>query len=204
MARPRSDIAPRIVAAARQRFLSDGVDGASLRGIAADAGTSIGMVYYYFPTKDELFFAVVEELYQKLLGDIELAIVPDVAVRERLERLYARVARLTEDELLVARLVFREALTSGARFARLHERFQAGHIPMIARLVADGYANHTFDPSLHPMVTMLSAAGLAVVPQIIRRALAERLPFPDAPAGEELSRLLVRVLLQGTGEPTTK
>ena len=31
MARPRSDIAPRILHAARERFLAEGVDGASLR-----------------------------------------------------------------------------------------------------------------------------------------------------------------------------
>src|SRR5258706_13859163 len=110
MARPRSDIEPRILAAARARFLSDGVDGASLRSIASDAGTSIGMVYYYFPSKDELFFGVVEQLYQKLLADIETAILPDVPVHSRVERLYARVAQLTDEELLVARLIMREAL----------------------------------------------------------------------------------------------
>jgi AcrR family transcriptional regulator len=199
MARPKSDIEPRILAAARARFLNDGVDGASLRGIAGDAGTSIGMVYYYFPTKDELFFAVVEELYGKLLQDIEAAIGPDVPVRERVERLYARVARLTEEELLVMRLVLREALTSNTRFARLRERFQAGHVPLIARLIADGYAGGAFDRGLHPMVAMLSLAGLAAVPQLIRRVLDGRLPFPDAPAGEELSKLLVGVLFSGTG-----
>lgn len=204
MARPRSDIEPRIVTAARTRFLESGVDGASLRGIAADAGTSIGMVYYYFPTKDDLFFAVVEELYQRLLQDIERAVSPDVAVVERLERLFARVARLTEDELLVIRLVFREALSSSERFSRLRERFQSGHIPLIARLVGDGYATQTFDRNLHPMVAMLSVAGLAVVPQMIRRALDGHLPFPDAPAGEQLSKLLVEVLLRGTGAPPTK
>lgn len=204
MARPKSDIEPRILAAARARFLSDGVDGASLRGIASDAGTSIGMVYYYFATKDELFFGVVEELYKKLLHDIELAIAPDVPVRARLERLYARVAQLTDDELLVMRLVVREALTSSTRFARLRERFQTGHVPLIARLVADGYASGAFDRSLHPMVAMLSVAGLAVVPQLIRRALDGRLPFPDAPAGEQLSKLLVGVLFSGTGNPPAK
>src|SRR5215203_5937500 len=152
MARPKSDIEPRILAAARARFLSDGVDGASLRGIASDAGTSIGMVYYYFATKDELFFGVVEQLYEKLLQDIEQAILPDVPVRDRVERLYLRVARLSDDELLVLRLIVREALTSNTRFARLRERFQSGHIPLIARLVADGFAGGAFDRQLHPMV----------------------------------------------------
>jgi AcrR family transcriptional regulator len=202
MARPKSDIEPRILAAARARFLRDGVDGASLRGIASDAGTSIGMVYYYFATKDELFFGVVEELYERLLKDIEVAIAPDVPVRERVERLYARVARLSEEELLVMRLVLREALTSNTRFARLRERFQAGHVPLIARLIADGYASGAFDRALHPMVAMLSLAGLVAVPQLIRRVLDGRLPFPNAPAGEDLSKLLVGVLFSGTGSRT--
>ena len=71
MARPRSDIGPRIVHAARRRFLVEGVDGASLRAIAHDARTSIGMIYYYFPTKDDLFLAVVEEMYVTVLADMK-------------------------------------------------------------------------------------------------------------------------------------
>lgn len=201
MARPKSDIQPRILHAARDRFLSDGVDGASLRGIASDAKTSIGMVYYYYPTKDELFFGVVEELYQQLLADIESAIAPDLPVRERVERLYRRVARLSDDELLMARLVLREALTSNSRYLRLRERFQAGHIPLIARMIADGYASGAFDPQLHPMVAMFCVAGVGVLPQMMRRALDDVLPFAGAPAGEDLAKLLVSVLFSGTGAP---
>ena len=192
------------MAAARARFLNDGVDGASLRGIASDAGTSIGMVYYYFPTKDDLFFAVVEELYKRLLGDVEQAITPDVPVRERVERLYLRVARVTEEELLVLRLVVREALTSSERFARLRQRFQSGHVPMIARLVADGFADGVFDRNLHPMVAMLAVAGMGVAPQLLRRALDSILPFPGAPAGEELARALVGALFNGAGARAQK
>lgn len=198
MPRPRSDIAPRILKAARARFSSDGVDGASLRSIASDAGTSIGMVYYYYASKDELFFGVVEELYEKLLKDIELAIAPDVPVRERVQRLYGRIARLSDEELLMLRLVAREMLTSSARFERLRDRFRAGHIALIARLISDGYAGGAFDPSLHPMVAMLSVAGMGVVPQLIRRVLEGHLPFPGAPSGQELSQLLVGVLFSGT------
>jgi TetR/AcrR family transcriptional regulator of autoinduction and epiphytic fitness len=204
MARPKSDIQPRILSAARARFLADGVDGASLRGIANDAGTSIGMVYYYYPSKDELFFGVVEVLYRQLLGDVEAAIAPDVPVQRRVERLYARIARLSEDELLMARLVLREALTSNTRFMRLRERFKTGHIALIARLISDGYQGGVFDPKLHPMVAMFCVAGVGVLPQIIRRALDGALPFANAPAGEELSKLLVSVLFSGVGAPAAK
>ncbi|HVY30016.1 MAG TPA: TetR/AcrR family transcriptional regulator [Polyangiaceae bacterium] len=199
MARPKSDIEPRILAAARTRFLRDGVDGASLRGIASDAGTSIGMVYYYFPTKDELFFGVVEELYVRLLADIEHAIAPSFGVRERVERLYLRIAAISDEELMVLRLVVREALTSNERFKRLRERFKTGHVPLIARLVADGYASGVFDPNLHPMLAMLSIAGVGIIPQLMRRVFDGMLPFESAPAGEELAKALVGVLFSGTG-----
>src|SRR6185503_10603877 len=104
MPRPRSDIEPRILKAARARFLSDGVDGASLRTIARDAGTSIGMVYYYFPTKDDLFFAVVEEVYAKLLADMTLALEPNAPVEERMRRFYARVGAVSDAELATVQL----------------------------------------------------------------------------------------------------
>ncbi|MFZ5897531.1 MAG: TetR/AcrR family transcriptional regulator [Myxococcota bacterium] len=200
MPRPRSDIQPRILQAAKARFLAEGVDGASLRSIASDAETSIGMIYYYFPTKDDLFFAVVEEVYEAILRDLEAAIAPDVPVEARIERLCQRVARISETELSVMQLVAREALTSSARLERLVQRFMRGHVPLIAKLVGDGVMAGTFNPRLHPIVVMLSLAGISVVPQIIRRVIGSRLPLPllqTAPQGEELAHELVRVLFHG-------
>jgi hypothetical protein len=77
MPRPRSDISERVLHAAARRFLEDGVDGAAMRAIARDAGTSVGMVTYYFPTKDALFAAVVEHAYKGLLDDLGAALAPD-------------------------------------------------------------------------------------------------------------------------------
>src|SRR6187455_1978641 len=112
MARPRTDIRPRILLAARERFRESGVDGASLRAIARDAKTSIGMIYYYFPTKDDLFFAVVEESYEKILADIEQVLSSAGTAEERLVRLSERIAEATDYEIETVRLVLREALQS--------------------------------------------------------------------------------------------
>ena len=133
MPRPRSDIEPRIVHAARERFLKEGVDGASLRMIARDAGTSIGMIYYYFPTKDELFLAVVEEVYAALIESLEAALRPDVPVPDRIERMYARFASMSSEEFEVLLLVVREALISSTRLGRLLERTQLRHVTMIIK-----------------------------------------------------------------------
>lgn len=197
MARPRTDIAPRIVHAARERFLREGVDGASLRRIARDAKTSIGMVYYYFPSKDDLFFAVVEELYVALLADLEIALAADAPVPTRVQRLYERLGRLSPEELLMVRLVLREALTSTSRLDRLIARFLRGHVPLLLRLVQDGTADGTFGPQHSPLTVAISLISLAGPAQLVRRVIEGRLPFVEAPRGGALSQELVDVLLNG-------
>lgn len=47
----------RIVDAARERFMRDGYERATVRAIAADAGVDVAMVYYFFGNKEGLFAA---------------------------------------------------------------------------------------------------------------------------------------------------
>jgi AcrR family transcriptional regulator len=154
-------------------------------------------VYYYFPTKDDLFLAVVEELYVALLADLEVALAPDAPVRTRVERLYERLARLSDDEVLMVRLVAREALTSTSRLDRLIARFLRGHIPLLLRLVQDGTADGTFGAEHSPLTVALSLVSLAGPAQVMRRVIEQRLPFVDAPRSGALSHELVDVLFKG-------
>jgi AcrR family transcriptional regulator len=197
MARPRTDIAPRILKAARRRFRERGVDATSLRTIAKDARTSIGMIYYYFPTKDELFFAVIEQTYEKFLSELEQALAAGVPFEERLLRLYERLGAASKEEVDMVRLFVHEALFSSARFERLVERFLRGHIPLVLGMLRDGVRERALDVKRHPMVLLFATFALAGPPQMIRKALDKRLPVPGAPAGDELARELVSVLLHG-------
>jgi AcrR family transcriptional regulator len=47
----------RIIDAARERFMRDGYERATVRAIAADAGVDVAMVYYFFDSKEGLFTA---------------------------------------------------------------------------------------------------------------------------------------------------
>lgn len=197
MARPRTDIGPRILVAARNQFRRNGVEGSSLRAIAREAGTSIGMVYYYYPTKDDLFSAVVEETYQRILADLERLLTPETPVATRLERIFERIASVSDEEVEILRLVAQEGLLQSPRFQRLVERFLRGHVPMVLRTLIDGVSEGALDGRRHPIVLMLATFGLAGPPQLIRRALGDRVPLPNAPSGKELARELVDVLLNG-------
>lgn len=197
MARPRSDIKARIVKAAAARFCDAGVDATSLRSIAKDARTSIGMVYYYFPNKDDLFLAVVEEVYARLLQDFARALDPKLPFEERISALYARIEAISDDERRIVRLVVFEALTSSPRLPRLVERFKRGHVPLLLNLVADGLRQGVLRSDIHPFVLMASTISLGVLPQVVVRVLREYLPEAAAAGGEPLIEQLQQVLFHG-------
>jgi AcrR family transcriptional regulator len=199
MARPPSDIAPRIIHAARERFLFEGVDGASLRKIAKDAGTNIGMVYYYFKTKDDLFLAVLEEVYGQLLEDMRGIMAAPQPPEERIARLYQRIAAMSDDEFKTVRLIMREALVSSARLGRLAQRFLDGHIPLILKLIQDGAAQSRLRSDFHPVALLGAMLSLGLLPQIARRQLAGTdLAFVNLlPSGAAVASTMYEVLLHG-------
>jgi AcrR family transcriptional regulator len=199
MARPRSGIAPRILRAARRRFLAKGVDGASLRGIATDARTSIGMVYYYFPSKDDLFLAVVESVYLGFLQDLERVLDAGRPVVQRIEGLYRRIGAATPLERDVLRLMLREALTSPARLGRLIRRFRHGHVPLLLSLVRDGFAAGTFAPDLTPPLVLMAMMALGGPGQTMLQVMARRFGLPGMPRPEALAPALVGILMNGVG-----
>ena len=200
MPRPRTDIRSRVLLAARERFAAAGVDGSSLRSIAADARTSIGMVYYYFPSKDALFLAVVEEVYGRLLADLEQALAAPPDFKGKLHALYTRIAGASLLELDVVRLVAREALSSSARLASLAQRFSRGHVPLIFQAVAAGVKNGELRHDLHPVVLMAATLALGTLPQFAVRVVGKSLPVP-LPSAEQLTRQLAEAVLHGIAAP---
>ncbi len=199
MARPRSDIHPRIITSAREAFLRDGVDGASLRKIAQEAGTSIGMVYYYFPTKDDLFLGVVEDIYDAFLKDISVALADDGGVEARIERLFRRIGRASDVEFDVFRIIIREALVSSSRLEKLIERVSRGHVPLVLRTMQEGVAEGTVTTE-HPLPVMMTAmASLGALPQIVRRLVLAGAPHlaPLFPGSDALAHALVDILMHG-------
>ena len=199
MARPPSDIAARIVTAATDRFLHDGVDGASLRQIALAAGTNLGMVYYYFPTKDDLFLAVVERHY----APMSLALIESVAAGpsfdDRVRALFDRFGAMTDEEFVVLRLVLREALVSSERLTRLLDRMMHGHAPALLTLLADGIGAARVGVDVHPAAAMVTMAALAVVPQVMLRRLAASHTNTQLIAPADLAQHLAKVTLRGIG-----
>ena len=56
----------RILDAARNEFVSNGLSGARVDRIASQSGVNKNLIYHYFGSKDALYLAVLEDIYAGL------------------------------------------------------------------------------------------------------------------------------------------
>ena len=114
-----------LLTVAVQEFATNGFNGTSVNDLAKKAKVSIGALYSYFPSKDDLFLTVVEKghaLLEEALGDVDIdaPFIDTFASLVRKARDYAR----SNPEL---NLVYLDATTQGLRHlsARLSGSLEA-------------------------------------------------------------------------------
>lgn len=80
-----SEVRHRILEGAHHAMLAGGYRGTSMPTIAAEAGVSVGLIYRYFASKEELYLAMCETVTAQHLDELagQLATIPDPS--ERLE-----------------------------------------------------------------------------------------------------------------------
>ncbi|NUR93221.1 MAG: TetR family transcriptional regulator, partial [Nonomuraea sp.] len=119
-----------ILRAARNRFVADGYERATIRVIAADAGIDPAMVMRYFGTKEGLFAAAVEPR----LGIPDLTEWPREEAGRRLAEFF--VERWDSDDSIVA-LLRAAASNEPTAIGRMRDVFVRQVAPAIARFCAD-------------------------------------------------------------------
>src|SRR5262245_54687032 len=91
--RDRKSVRRAILDAARELFVAEGFQNVSIRKIAERIEYSPAAIYGYFPSKDDIFFALAEEGFRLLCDLGAPARRPDDApsvdhIRDRFTRLY--------------------------------------------------------------------------------------------------------------------
>ncbi len=67
MPRDKTEAHEKIVAAAIKEFTEHGYENASMRRIAAEVGLTVGALYRHFPSKEEMFAALVQSTIGELM-----------------------------------------------------------------------------------------------------------------------------------------
>ena len=73
-----------ILEAARKVFEAEGLDGASLRAIAAAAGYTPAALYFHFPSKEAIYAEVLQASLARLRAAVDRAVAPATGPAARL------------------------------------------------------------------------------------------------------------------------
>ncbi|GLR83251.1 TetR/AcrR family transcriptional regulator [Azospirillum oryzae] len=160
--RRRKEARPQeIVAAAMDVFAERGFAAARLEEVAARAGVSKGTLYLYFPSKDELFKAVIRAAILPNLQQAEALVAaaggPCFPVLERLLRMVARLIATTR-MAVIPRLVIAEAGNFPELAAFYHREVIRRGFGLLAALLRRGIDSGEFRPvAVDPTVRLIVA-----------------------------------------------
>jgi AcrR family transcriptional regulator len=146
--------------AARARFASHGYHGATIRGIAADAGVDPALVHHFFGTKEQLFIATMH-LPLEPAPLLRQLLAPGVeGLGERLARHFIRLMRELGDANPMLALI--RSAAAHPQAARMLREFYSRAI--LERVAAE---LNVAQPRLRASLCMSQIMGLAVARYVI-------------------------------------
>jgi AcrR family transcriptional regulator len=153
--RDRETVRRAILDAARELFVSEGFQNVSIRKIAERIEYSPAAIYGYFPSKDDIFFALAEEGF-RLLCDRGAAMNPadDRPPLERVHSVFRRLYEFSRDHPQYFALMFVDRTVP--RIGREYERFAFAHQMKqnIIGTIAAAQAAGELPPGIAPAVAM--------------------------------------------------
>jgi AcrR family transcriptional regulator len=124
-----------IIEGARQIFMRDGFDGASMNDITRAAGVSKGTVYAYFPSKEALFEALIREDRRIQAERICRFSADDENVEKVLREIARNIVAAVTQPGHIAHL--RTVIAAAAKFPSIgHAFYEAGPMYGAGRLAA--------------------------------------------------------------------
>jgi AcrR family transcriptional regulator len=112
----KEDTRRKILESAAQVFASKGFHGSVVDDIVKASGTSKGAVYFYFESKEQIFFSLVEDYVTTLAQQMHLAVQRGRGLVAQLEAAVATLVRSFHSHPALARIVLLDWPNAGAEF----------------------------------------------------------------------------------------
>ena len=146
-----------IVAAAERHFAERGFEATRLEDIATEVGIRRAAIFYYFGDKQELYAAVLDEIF----GDWTAALPTGGSPAERLEASLIGWIDYVARRPTVARLILREAAT--AQPGVVSQFVRAGSaVEWLQAVIDEGVASGELKPIIEPH-RFMSLMGVVTV-----------------------------------------
>lgn len=188
--RPRARNArPKIERAALKLFISEGVDAATTREIADEAGVSEGALYRHYKGKDELALALFMETHHRLANMMQRAFSEPGLLEEKVRRAVSAYCELADEDWLL----FSFHLVSLNKFIPHDTRREDDPVSVVEKLIAALMQSGEI-PKGDPAI--IAAMCLGVVMQSGLNKIYNRLPGPFSQHADTFTRTIMAILHQ--------
>lgn len=186
----------RILEAAATVFSDKGYYGTAVDDIVVESDTSKGSFYHFFPNKQGIFLALVDQTYKQLLRRVQRAIDGERGALRKVDAALRTVLHEFSKRRRLAKLLLVEAAGLGHAFNdklfELHTKFAL----LIARYLQEAAEEGSIEPL--DDANLAAYAWLGAVNEVVLRWLYTGEPEPLEEALPPLRRLLLRSI--GVGE----
>ena len=152
----------RIVQAAMDEFASRGFKGASMDAIASRTHTTRAMINYYFGGKEQVYLAVLEQVYAEIRHAESFLDLEDLAPVEAMRRIVEFTFDYYLSHQYFVRIVIAENQAQGRHLKKLKTMgiLNRPILDLLSRVITRGQAEGTFRKGLDPLDVHMAIAAL--------------------------------------------
>ena len=151
-----------ILETALRHFASKGYDGARVDDIIAETHLSKNMLYHYFGSKEDLFVAVLETVYERFRGRHGAVNIAELAPIEALRQLVAETARALIETPEIISILNTENLYKAAHL-KASKGIRSIYDPLfidLNRVLEKGKKEGVFRRDIDPLQLYISLSSL--------------------------------------------
>jgi len=189
------DCRDNLIASSLPLFAAKGLNGVSVRELAAAAGVNLSMISYYFGGKEGLYAAVLTDQFA-ILGKLDGLVQRETDTLRKFE-LYVRatVTRYRKNPYLL-RFYTSELTNPTASFETIIKPAIKNVVQTLLDAFADALSHEDFRSDLDPADTVLALAGMINFYFLLEPATAELVDHSPE-RDEELVRHIMDIFTRG-------
>ncbi|MCX5785317.1 MAG: TetR/AcrR family transcriptional regulator [Elusimicrobia bacterium] len=141
----KSDIVgDEILLAAKNLFRTYGLDRTTMESIAEAAGKSKGTLYYYFKSKEDVFYAIASAERKKAQQELESAVNSCASATERLRTFFQAREDIINTKRKLYPVIFKEQKKHIELFYKLRRENSVQEINLLKRILLEGAGSGEF------------------------------------------------------------
>ncbi len=143
----RQAMRERFLRAAAQEFAQAGYEAANINVISEQAGAGKGTIYLYFPSKRDLFLALLQAIAERQLEVVRTALEQRETLAEQLEALYLAFVRLAIEDAEGFQVYMSTLYGVNRAFQQEATRLLHEYVSLLSAMLTQAVPGRQFEPA---------------------------------------------------------